>query len=174
VLTVRLAGTEWLVDTGLGNAIHEPVPLREGVITQGPFRYRLRRRDGGWRFVHDVTLRSFSGMDFDDAPAAPADFVAKHIELSTSPESMFVRVATVQRRDADGVDQMRGAMFTRFDAAGHHERTVSGPDEWYAILRDTFGLSLDDVDAAAKARLWDTVWSAHREWLRATSVTAPG
>jgi N-hydroxyarylamine O-acetyltransferase len=169
VLTVRLDGETWFVDTGLGNAVHEPVPLREGPIAQGPFRYGLRRHGDGWRFTHDPALGSFAGMDFLDATAGPDRFAAKHAELSTSPASGFVRVATVARRDADGCDQLRGCVLTRFDAAGLRERVLGDADEWFAVVRDTFGMPLDDVDAPARARLWAWLWDGHREWQASTA-----
>ena len=48
VLTVRglpeeaNPGGAWLVDVGLGDALHEPLPLVAGSYEQGPFRYGLR------------------------------------------------------------------------------------------------------------------------------------
>src|SRR5918996_3468326 len=61
----------WLVDVGLGDALHDPLPLHPGSYRQGPFSYRLRRSDrepGGWRFDHDPA-GSFAGMDFRLQPA---------------------------------------------------------------------------------------------------------
>jgi arylamine N-acetyltransferase len=43
---------------------------------------------------------SFAGMDFRSEEAGVGDFLERHRWLSTAPESGFVRVACVQRRDA--------------------------------------------------------------------------
>jgi N-hydroxyarylamine O-acetyltransferase len=160
---------EWLVDAGLGDALHEPLPLREGSYVQGPFRYGLRRSEvepGGWRFDHD-RRGSFAGMDFRARRATTDDFAARHEFLSTSPQSGFVRTCAVQRRDAGGVDILTGCVLRRLDGAAAPGRVLETADEWYGALRDVFDLPLDDVDAPARAALWARVRAAHEEWLRA-------
>lgn len=57
---------DWLVDVGLGDAMHEPLPLLAGVYQQGPYRLGLRPSEvdpGGWRLDHDPR-GDFRGMDF--------------------------------------------------------------------------------------------------------------
>lgn len=159
-VTARLDGRTWMVDVGLGNALHEPLPLEPGRYRQGPFDYRLDPAPtvpGGWRFTQSPIMRSFACMDFRPAPARPEDFAAKHHELSTDPQSPFVRVITITRRDRDGVDQLRGAVFTRVDAAGRHDRTLTERAEWFAVAAEHFGLRPDDLDDAAAAALWERV-----------------
>ncbi|MFE7615642.1 arylamine N-acetyltransferase [Streptomyces sp. NPDC057496] len=163
-LTVRLDGERWLADTGLGDGLHEPLPLREGSHVQGPFTYTLTpsvAEPGGWRFVHDPR-GSFTAMDFAMDPAELSSFTAEHIRLSTSPDSGFVRVLTAQRRDAGGVDLLRGLVLRRLHAGGTDERTIESADEWYDVLTGLFRLDLTDVDAPARAELWHHVHSAHQ------------
>ncbi|MFF8613209.1 arylamine N-acetyltransferase [Streptomyces sp. NPDC015350] len=165
-LTVRLDGERWLVDTGLGDGPHEPLPLREGSHVQGPFTYALApsvAEPGGWRFVHDP-CGSFTAMDFAPDPVELSSFAAEHVRLSTSPDSDFVRVLTAQRRDAGGVDVLRGRVLRRIRAGGTDERTIDSADEWYAVLTGVFRLDLTDVDAAGRAELWHRVHLAHRAW----------
>lgn len=156
----------WLVDAGLGDGPHEPLPLRPGRFRQGPFTYQVVRSPvvcGGWRFVHDPA-GSFAAMDFAMATATPRDFAAMHQHLSTSPSSPFLRTVTVQRRDRTGVDVLRGCLLSRVD--GVTERTeLETAADWYAALVDLFGLRLDDVGADAKDTLWSRVRSAHEAWL---------
>ncbi|NRQ38029.1 arylamine N-acetyltransferase [Nonomuraea sp. NN258] len=172
VLTVRglpsagNPGGEWLADLGLGDGLHEPLPLVAGSYTQGPFTYGLGPSavaPGGWRFEHDPS-GSFAGMDFGPEPAAMSAFLAKHHELSTSPESGFVRVAVVQRRDASGVDTLRGLVLTRL-GNGAHTVTLNTARDYYAALADVFGLPLDDVPAEEKDKLWTRLHDAHEAWL---------
>jgi N-hydroxyarylamine O-acetyltransferase len=160
---------DWLVDVGLGDALHAPIPLQEGAYVQGPFRYRLRRskvEPGGWRWDHDPRC-SFAGMDFRPQRATQDDFRARHLHLSTSPDSGFVRIASVQRRDAAGVDMLTGCVLSRIDGGGPSRRTLETADEWFGALRDVFDLPLDDVDADARAALWRRVRAAHEAWLAA-------
>lgn len=167
-LTVRCEGVRVLVDVGLGDALHEPLPLRAGAFRQGPFGFALRPSEvvpDGWRFDHDAS-GSFAGMDFSPAPAGPAAFEAKHVFLSTSPESPFVRVPVVQRRDARGADVLRGAVLSRVEGDGPVKRVeLPTPEEWFDALRGVFGLTLPDATAAELGRLWDRVHAAHLDWL---------
>ncbi|WP_433252982.1 arylamine N-acetyltransferase family protein [Streptosporangium sp. CA-135522] len=158
-------GGGWMVDQGLGDGFHEPLPLVEGVYRQGPFAYGLRpspAEPGGWRFDHDPR-GTFLGLDFRAEPAEMAEFAAMHEFLSTSPESGFVRVATVQRRDAGGVDILRGLVLTRL---GDHEHAMTAETErdYFEILADVFGLPLDDVTPTERAKLWGRLWTAHERW----------
>jgi arylamine N-acetyltransferase len=156
----------WFVDAGLGDALHEPLPLVEGDYRQGPFTYGLRPSEaepGGWRFDHDPR-GSFFGMDFRAEAAEMSAFEAMHTHLSTSPDSGFVRITTAQRRDASGVDALRGLVLSR---VGSNERTVTleTPDDYFEALADVFGLTLAEVNAAERAGLWDRLWSSHERWV---------
>jgi N-hydroxyarylamine O-acetyltransferase len=153
----------WFVDAGLGDALHEPLPLRAGVYRQGPFRYRMEAspvEPGGWRFVHDPA-GSFTAMDFAPGPAGPADFADSHAELSGSPSSPFVRWAVVQRRHAGGVDSLTGCKLTHLGAGEPVSRILDTSAEWYGVLARVFGLDMSDVSARERGELWSRVRSAH-------------
>ncbi|MEO3871173.1 arylamine N-acetyltransferase [Nonomuraea sp. B12E4] len=172
VLTVRglpseaNPGGEWLVDAGLGDGPHEPLPLVAGTYRQGPFQYALRPSEvapGGWRFDHDPS-GSFEGMDFDPAPTHMSAFIDMHRQLTTSPSSGFVRVATIHRRDASGVDSLRGLNLSRV-GTGVHTLTLDTARDYYAALADVFLLPLDDVSTEEKDKLWRRLYEAHETWL---------
>jgi N-hydroxyarylamine O-acetyltransferase len=153
----------WFVDAGLGDALYEPLPLRTGVYRQGPFQYALAPStviEGGWHFAHAFDA-SFAGMDFGPPAEGPQTFAANHAYLSTSPESGFTRVLTVQRRDAEGVDILRGCQVIRHDAAGKGVRDVAGQAEWLAEVA-RFGIDLDGIDSNT---LWAKVLADHEAWL---------
>jgi arylamine N-acetyltransferase len=153
----------WMVDVGLGSALHEPLPLHEGSYRQGPFSYALRPSDAeadAWRLDHAPSI-GFLGMDFRGSAARIDEFAAMHEHLSTAPDSPFVRVATVQRRHEDGADVLRGTILTRFGATAPSVTTIEGRDEWFAVLREVFGLGLQDVGSEERAALWDRVAAAH-------------
>ncbi|WP_239133013.1 arylamine N-acetyltransferase family protein [Paractinoplanes durhamensis] len=161
---------EWLVDLGMGDGIYEPLPLVAGDYQQGPFRYRLSPsvvEPGGWRFDHD-RRGGFLGMDFRGESTAMSAFAARHHELSTSPESGFVRVATVQRRDATGADLVRGLVLTRV-GDGERQTTLERRDDYFAALADVFGMTLDDVGPAERDALWARLAAAHQQWLETVS-----
>ncbi|MDI6101808.1 arylamine N-acetyltransferase [Actinoplanes sp. NEAU-A12] len=158
---------DWLVDLGMGDGLHGPLPLVAGTHQDGPFRYGLRPSEaepGGWRFDHDPA-GSFRGMDFRAESARISDFAAKHAELSTSPESGFVRVAVVARRDASGADVLRGLTLTRIGAAPARAELTTSAD-YFAALGDLFGITLSADDRAV---LWPRLAAAHERWLQEQS-----
>ena len=156
----------WLVDLGMGDGLHAPLPLAAGEYRQGPFTYALRPSEaepGGWRFDHDPR-GSFLGMDFRSEVAGMPAFAERHHYLSTSPDSGFVRTAVVARRDAGGADILRGLRLTRVTETSSRTLLESPPD-YFTALADVFGLTLDDVPPAERAALWPRLVTAHEQWL---------
>jgi arylamine N-acetyltransferase len=156
----------WLVDVGLADALHEPLPLHEGIYTQGPFQYRLRLSEvdpGGWRLDHD-RAGSFAGMDFSPAPAKIDAFLAKHHDLETSPASGFVRTSAVYRRDAGGVDSLIGCVLRRVEGARQRSRDIDGEREWFEALADVFLLPLTDLGPSDRSALFRKVRAKHDAW----------
>ncbi|MFI1990432.1 arylamine N-acetyltransferase [Actinoplanes sp. NPDC020271] len=156
----------WLVDLGMGDGLHAPLPLVTGDYQQGPFRYTLRPsvvEPGAWRFDHDPA-GSFLGMDFRSTAADMAAFEAQHRHLSTSPESGFVRVATAARRDPTGVDIVRTLILTRVGSEPRRVELTSRGD-YFTAMADVFGLTFTDVSAAERDALWSRLAGAHEEWL---------
>jgi N-hydroxyarylamine O-acetyltransferase len=168
-LTVRLGARTWLVDAGIGDGPHEPLPLVAGAYRQGPFTYTMAPSTavpGGWR-LSAAPRTTFAGMDFGLAEARTADFADMHAYLSTAPESPYVRVVSAFRRDAAGFDMLRGAVLSRHDTTGRGSTTVATAPEWFAALADVFGITLSDVDGERRAALWSRVRAAHERWLAA-------
>ncbi len=159
----------WYVDAGLGDALHEPLPLVAGTYRQGPFEFGLAISDASfadWQFQHHPS-GSFAGMVFRSEPAAIGEFDDRHEFLSTSPDSVFVQTLTVQRRDATGVDVIRGQVLQRVESSVVSERTLVSESEWFEALADGFDLPLADVSAADRHVLWTRVHGAHQAWLAA-------
>lgn len=157
----------WFIDSGLGDGPHEPMPLVAGEYRQGPHRYRLLpsvAAPGGWRFAADPTM-SLVGMDFLPGDALPADLQQRHEFLQSSPSSSFVRVLVAFRRDAGGVDALRGRVLKRLDSNGETATDLATSADWYAALADVFDLPLSDVDTQRKTALWHKVTTAHESWL---------
>jgi N-hydroxyarylamine O-acetyltransferase len=171
VLTVDDLPTEdnpggvWYVDTGLGDALHDPLPLAAGSHEQPPFRLGLEQVDDGstWHLTHDPG-GGFRGMTWTSDPASLTDFETKHRWLSTSPDSGFVQVAMAERRDATGVDVIRGLILTRIGDRAHTAEPVTRRAEWFELLAEVFDLRFDTSTPEARDRLWSSVLSAHRRW----------
>jgi N-hydroxyarylamine O-acetyltransferase len=154
----------WYVDNGLGDALHEPLPLAAGTYVQAPFRMGLERVGGtGWHLTHDPA-GGFCGMSWTTAPAQQADFAEMHSWLSTSPESGFVQVPMAERRDATGVDVIRGLVLARIGENAFTAEPLTSKREWFDLLSSDFGLSFEASPPGTRDTLWDTVLAAHREW----------
>jgi N-hydroxyarylamine O-acetyltransferase len=156
----------WLVDAGMGDGLHEPLPLREGTYRQGPFTYGLRPSEvapGGWRFDHD-RRGSFLGMDFAPEPVTMAAFTDRHEHLSTSPESGFVRTLSVLRVDAGGWDVLRALTLSRIGET-KTKTVLETPADWSTALADVYGLTFspDERDA-----LWRKAHAQHEAHVRPT------
>jgi arylamine N-acetyltransferase len=62
--------------------------------------------------------------------------------LQTSPDSPFVRRRVAHRALPDGRIALRDLRFTEERGTRRTERELSGEDEWRAVLRDRFGLTI--------------------------------
>jgi arylamine N-acetyltransferase len=157
----------WYLDAGLGDALHAPLPLVPGTYADGPFEFELRRVDLGfadWALRHHA-LGSFDGMAFEAAPTTVERFAERNRYLATSPDSTFTRTATAQRRDAGGVDVLRGQVLSRVAHEHGEGTTLETRDEWFDALRDVFDLPLDDLGTDGRVRLWSRVHATHEAWL---------
>jgi arylamine N-acetyltransferase len=157
---------QWYVDAGLGDALYDPLPCVPGTYLQQPWKLVIERDDSdddAWHLAHD-TGGGFTGMRWRTQPATPDDFLEQHAHLSTSPESGFVQVVTAQRRDATGIDVVRGLVCKRIGDGAYELDPITSRDEWFALLADRFDLRYDGVDRSVLDRLWDRVLAAHRAW----------
>ena len=175
VLTVTGLPTEtnasgaWYVDVGLGDALHEPIPLTAGDYRNEPFTLQLSRSPdaaGGWYLKHDP-CGGFAGMAWTDTDAAWSDFAAQHRQLSTSPDSGFVRIGIAQCRDATGVDVVRGLTVIRVGTTTHSNEPVTNLVEWFAALREFCGRHFDATPPEILDRLWQRTFAHHHSWEKA-------
>ncbi|MFE4575646.1 arylamine N-acetyltransferase family protein [Streptomyces chartreusis] len=149
----------WLVDVGLGDGFHAPLQLREGLCTQGPYTYRIRPSEiapRGWRFDHDPA-GAFLGYDIAPGVAIMNDFAEKYVWLSTAPESGFVKLTILMRRDATGVDTLKAATLNCHGAV----EELESPEAWWTAAGDVFGLSRQLFTDAERQRLWALVVAQH-------------
>lgn len=162
-LTVRAEGETWLLDAGMGDAIYEPLPLREGRYRQDPFSFgleRWRRAPDGWRFRNDPS-GSFVSMVFTTQPTSLDVF--KPVAAGLAQSSRFSRTLTVQRRQHAGADVLRGRILTRIDANGRSRKVIQTEEEWFECLTGLFGLTLPELSPAQREALWHKVLPRGRQ-----------
>lgn len=157
----------WYVDLGLGDALHEALPLVAGGYVQAPFHLGLDN-DGvdGWHLTHDPS-GGFVGMSWTMDEAEMQMFAAKHHWLCTSPESPFLQVAIAERRDATGVDVVRGLVLMRIGDGAATSEPLEERSEWFGALAEVFDLRFDGTAPELLDRLWESVVAAHHAWTAA-------
>ncbi len=164
----------WYVDAGLGDALHEPLPLRPATYTQGPFRFRIERTPGGvgdWNLLNDPS-GGFHGMTWCSGTVGMHHFTARHWFLSTSAESGFARVFTVQRRDATGADTLRGRILRR-TGENANETLLHRRQDLVDVLFDVFRIELPETGRDQLDDLWMRILRAHEAWLAGRPSTPP-
>jgi len=136
----------WLVDVGFGDSFREPLLLDErGEQGQGRRAYRivpdrehliLTQRDddgGGWKAQYRFSLRPYEYADY-------AEMCRHH---QTSPQSHFTRGRICTRATEEGrvtLSEMR--LITTSEDGGRRERTLTGREEYAAVLREHFGIEM--------------------------------
>jgi arylamine N-acetyltransferase len=165
-------GGRWWVDAGLGDALYDPMPLRNSVVVQGSMRFGMTAVGadgvGDWHLTHDPS-GSFTGVSLVDRPVSMDVFAERHVYNATSPESGFARTVTAQRRHARGMSLVRGCVYTRHDDGVVSTHTCESLPEWLDVLEGEFDLSFSDVSRTALAALWTAVRRSHDAWLAASS-----
>lgn len=158
VLRVRVAGQDWLADTGFGTGLIEPVPFGDGAPhAQYGWTYRLRA-DG----AHHWQLQERQGdgwatlYRFDDQPQYPADVLVANHFTATYPDSSFVRQLVVIRKDPSGLRRLTGRRLT-ISRPGQpaEERHLDEPG-LAAALTGIFGLPLSSAESARLAAVTGT------------------
>jgi N-hydroxyarylamine O-acetyltransferase len=164
-LTVRTPDDgAWLVDVGLGDGPAEPLELVAGEHVQGGARYHLGPSPFGagiWRFGHDPS-GGFAGFDVAMQVAAMEDFAGMHAFLST--RSSFATTVTVQRRAGEGLEILRGCVYTERSPDGARIREVTDPADWWGLVLDHYGLDYGDLPSEERSALWRHVRDGHEAW----------
>jgi N-hydroxyarylamine O-acetyltransferase len=164
----------WYVDVGLGDTLHEPLPLRAATHRSGPYEIALETTDGtvgDWHLRHDPT-GSFRGMSWSSAPTEMDAFAERHAFLHTSPESPFVQLLLVQRRESDASDRLMGLTLERL-GAGATSRTLDRLADLEGALVDVFGLDLSPTDRERLAERWPGYKESHDAWQSALAAPPP-
>jgi N-hydroxyarylamine O-acetyltransferase len=145
VLSVAIAGTEWLADVGFGGdgsaepiAIDGNVHLQDGwtfrVAREGPLYVLQRQESRGWEDLYVFSMEA----------AAPIDYIVGNWYTSTHPDSTFVQTLTVQRMIGSSRHVLRNLSYGVASAGGGWQIRTVTRQELVSLLREVFGLDLPD------------------------------
>lgn len=155
VLKVDIDGETWLADVGYGDGPIEPIQPVAGPYVQRGFEFDRERLEDGWLRMrnHRFAPRSF---DVRLEPAEEAELAGRCVHLQTSPTSIFVQNAIVQRHTPEGLVLLRNRILRRISPEGAQDRLVESPAEYVTLLREVFGLDLPEA-----ADLWPRICAQH-------------
>lgn len=158
-------GDEYLADAGIGTGFRDPLPIRNGSCRVGVFNFGMwNLADGLWRCSIDPRVTNLT-FDFTLGAREVGEFAAKCEELSTSPESPFVKTLTVQRPRETDMWGLRARTFTVYDPKlpdGKTARVLADRAEFADLLRGPFNLTLSDTEIAT---LWAKAVEQHERKL---------
>ncbi|MQM25050.1 arylamine N-acetyltransferase family protein [Glycomyces albidus] len=158
-------GAEYLADSGIGTGFRDPLPVRNGSYRVGAFNFGMWSLGGDeWRCSIDPRVSNLT-FDFRLPARRPEEFADRCRELSTSPESPFVKTLTVQNPREHDMWVLRARTLTVYDPAlpdFKSVRVVEDADDFASLLRGRFNLTLPDADIAA---LWAKAEEQHERRL---------
>lgn len=146
----------WLADVGFGDGPLEPFRPVEGPFRGGLFDYRLELLPDGWWRLHNHPYGGAPSFDVRLGPPDEPRLAERCDWLQSSPESMFVQNAIVQRHAADRFLLMRGRLLRTITAEGAEDHLVGSADEYVTVLRHDF-----DIDLPEAGRLWPAIVARH-------------
>jgi N-hydroxyarylamine O-acetyltransferase len=137
----------WLVDVGFGDSFRAPLLLdKRGEQRQDERTYRidsdgryltLRRREGAdaeWQAQYRFTLRPYEYSDYEE--------MCRYHQ--TSPQSHFTRGRICSRATPDGRITLSEMRLITTGNGERQERVLANEEEYAAILREHFGIILND------------------------------
>jgi N-hydroxyarylamine O-acetyltransferase len=149
VLTVDIAGTSYLVDSGFGGMTPTaPLKLKTEVEQATPHgSYRLISEDSNWQLEAKVAGEWKPLYQFDLAEMSLADYEGLNIFVSSDPASAFTKELRVALSPSGRRLALQNNRFTMHVEGQEPERRVLGTlAEVREVLADSFGIYLPDTE----------------------------
>ena len=144
-LTLRVGLDEpWLADVGFGDSFLEPLRMCPGIEQlQGERRFRLADDRGSLSVemaeVNGTWKRQYS---FTLMPRSLDEFAPRCEYQQTSPESSFTKKRICTRATPEGRITLADKKLIVTRKGKKEERLLESEDEWRALLKDQFGITL--------------------------------
>lgn len=167
LLLVNIDGKAWIADAGFGGSYVPPLPLEDGAQAQTPDGawHRLLRGGergslgGEWRLERAGPASATDGRSashgdwqrqycFDLAEVAPDDLEMSNHWTATRPDTRFTTLCVASVVLDDGFAALTDRNLSIYRAGISQASVVESPTAYAALLRETFGISLPDSQAA--------------------------
>jgi len=149
-LRVDLADGPWLAETGLGDALVDPIPLRLGPVTQRGYAFAIEQADGDWWRFRNHPYSGGPSFDFRPDYADEARLAGMHEVLRTSAQSPFVNNLVVQRHFPDRIESVVNRTRRTVTPEGVREAPIAGAGELAALFEGVFAIEVPEIEA-----VWD-------------------
>lgn len=149
-LRVDLPEGPWLAESGLGDALVEPIPLREGALTQRGYPFAIERADGDWWRFRNHPWAGGPSFDFKPDYADEERLAGMHEVLRRDAGSPFVNNLVVQRHFPDRIESVLNRTRRTVTPAGVVEAPIESADELAGLFESVFALEVPEV-----AAVWD-------------------
>jgi N-hydroxyarylamine O-acetyltransferase len=137
----------WLADVGFGDSFNEPLSFdTDDEQPQGLRSYRLEATQDGF----NVWQKSYSGIwdreyFFDLQPRKfPAEYESACLYHQTSPRSSFTRGSIISKATPSGRVSLEDGWLILTEDGKRTERQLQNKEEYDALLRQYFGITLAD------------------------------
>jgi N-hydroxyarylamine O-acetyltransferase len=146
LLLVEL-GERWVADVGFGDSFVDPLPLHGSGRARSRFNraYRLEPSGGEWILWRIARGDAWTPQySFSLEPHALEEFAPMCHYHQTSPASVFTRKTVCSLATPSGRRTVTNSRLITTDRGRRVERDISGSDEYLAVLREWFGISLPE------------------------------
>lgn len=148
---------DYIADVGFGDGLLEPVPLVPGRYKQGPSDFQLENIGSGWWRFHGDARSGGLSFDFESVPADHKLLDEQCQRLQTSPDSVFVQNAVVQRH-LDGTHAALRGCVLRFAGRRNEVIELTSAADYVSTLKDIFGLWLPEAES-----IWPKIRARHEQ-----------
>jgi N-hydroxyarylamine O-acetyltransferase len=154
-LRVDLPEGPWLAETGLGDALVDPIPLRPGPVTQRGYAFAIERADGDWWRFRNHPWAGGPSFDFRPDYADEARLAGLHAWLREDVQSPFRGNLVVQRHFPDRIESVLNRTRRTVTPNGVAERPIAGADELAGLFERVFDIEVPEVGV-----VWDKAGEA--------------
>lgn len=146
-LRVDFADGPWLAESGLGDALVDPIPLRVGSVSQRGYPFAIERADGDWWRFRNHPFAGGPSFDFRPDYVDEARLAQVHEWLRTTEHSPFINNLVVQRHFPDRIESVINRTRRTVTPAGVTERPIANANELAALFEDLFAIEVPHIDA---------------------------
>jgi len=154
-LRVDLADGPWLAETGLGDALVDPIPLRLGGVSQRGYAFAIEQADGDWLRFRNHPWAGGPSFDFRPDYADEGRLAGMHDWLRAAEQSPFRTNLVVQRHFPDRIESVLNRTRRTVTPNGVAEQPIGSADELAGLLERVFAIEVPEIDA-----VWDKTGQA--------------